>query len=991
MPRIDPNQLLKTLGVLLAPSGGIKSPDEVVRLVTLMYKFSKKLVSKCIYVQILKATTPDLLDKFLEERGWDLLNAWFADAIRTQNWSFCVEMIQLFAQCPITAARLKENVEQNHAPKLINQLRHEAKLEANIRLLATEVFEKWVSVVSPDKSGQRLASAAENNGGVNGADSGDGGPVSLLQSLAEEVSESIKKEEKTKTALTKKPQKGEDDKHSKHHHHHHSHHHHHHHSTDKSRLSSSGKDKTSGSSSKDKEKDLDRKRRREREEKERERERKRFRPDRRDEVDPEEKKRIKELARKMKEDQAKKEKDKETLSKIGVGASALGKMPKIPKKAPSSSDAKEKQGGKGGVSFSDMLGGLDAKPKTVKTPMNKNKTASLLEGLTKTGSSPTSSSKSGKASSDSKSPSSSRHHSSKSSSSSRHKDSSSSSHSQKSKDSSSKKPSLTIPDKKRSSTDGESPKSGGKSPHNVSESSGFMDAIFSSFKKDEPRKKKRRLSETDHAKNGKDSSTPEKQDGKASKSEDDGSSSPKGDASPTKDIEIKPAFSFYRDTLETPEEEETKPDFKANKKEETADAKRESPDRDRSSSPPPSKNSPKREGGEEDSKDSDEKDDQEEDKDSNASSGPREVKGILVYHRGREKRNKGIRWKPESNLVAVRYFELDEDERVNVNKIKFENMRAFELKMEKEAVKQKSAMEEEAAHVDNWSKPIRIDVGDTREPFTPGAGSEERETQSQREKNVLQALYFNREMTPPSPAEPDPEPPTGPKRDMLVIPLEDREAGEEAEIDFTGVGWPSPKVNQVDEQASLESHFSLPPALSNLLNNVDLRGIMGAMTPNSVDHLSREDQDTLAAQTQAMQAMGMLPGVDAPPPFPPPVSGGPEGMPPPHGMDVPPPGHVNDGWDQPPPGFGPMMGPPPTHGPPPNMPPPGFMSGPPPPHNMGMRGPPPMNGFPPNFRGGRGGGGFDRGFPPQHGNRGFRGSGGGRFRNDRYVELHTMY
>ena len=69
MPRIDPHQLLKTLGVLLAPSGGIKSNDEVIRLVTLMHKFSKKLVSKCIYVKILKATTQELLDRFLEVRN----------------------------------------------------------------------------------------------------------------------------------------------------------------------------------------------------------------------------------------------------------------------------------------------------------------------------------------------------------------------------------------------------------------------------------------------------------------------------------------------------------------------------------------------------------------------------------------------------------------------------------------------------------------------------------------------------------------------------------------------------------------------------------------------------------------------------------------------------------------------------------------------------------------------------------------------------------
>ena len=59
---------------------------------------------------------------------------------------------------------------------------------------------------------------------------------------------------------------------------------------------------------------------------------------------------------------------------------------------------------------------------------------------------------------------------------------------------------------------------------------------------------------------------------------------------------------------------------------------------------------------------------------------PREVKGILVYHRGRDKRNKSITWKPDADIVAIKYFELDEGERINVNKVKFETMRNFEAK-----------------------------------------------------------------------------------------------------------------------------------------------------------------------------------------------------------------------------------------------------------------------------------------------------------------------
>lgn len=207
--------------------------------------------------------------------------------------------------------------------------------------------------------------------------------------------------------------------------------------------------------------------------------------------------------------------------------------------------------------------------------------------------------------------------------------------------------------------------------------------------------------------------------------------------------------------------------------------------REDSSSPKPS---PKKDG-------SDNEEDKESDKGSDKGSDePREVKGILVYHRGKGKRNKAIKWKVESKLVDVRYFDLDEDERVNVNKLKFENMRAMELKMEKEAVKHKDDVGQNLEQKElAWYTPKKIDVGDTREPFTPGETSEERKVQFAREKMVLEALYFNKAMTPPTPAEPDQE--TNPvRKEQLLIPLEDKEAGEEAEIDFKAVGWPEPQV-----------------------------------------------------------------------------------------------------------------------------------------------------------------------------------------------------
>lgn len=149
MPRIDPSQLLRTLSVLLSPAGGIKSADEVGRLVQLMQKFSKKLVSKVIYVKILLASEPELIEHFLKEKGWDLLNTWFEDAIKSLNWALCAEMTLLFTKCPMTAQRLKENVEVNQAPKLIRQLSCDPRVDATVKRTASQVLTAWMAVVSP--------------------------------------------------------------------------------------------------------------------------------------------------------------------------------------------------------------------------------------------------------------------------------------------------------------------------------------------------------------------------------------------------------------------------------------------------------------------------------------------------------------------------------------------------------------------------------------------------------------------------------------------------------------------------------------------------------------------------------------------------------------------------------------------------------------------------------------------------------------------------
>ena len=999
MPRIDPLQLLKTLAVLLSPEGGIKSGDEVVRLVQLMQKFSKKLVSKSIYIEILSSTPPNLLERFLNEKGWDLLNLWFTDSIKTQNWPLCIDIMNLFTICPITAALLKDTADVNHAPKLVNQLRANQNISPDIKTLANQVYSKWVAIVSPKPAepaaelmapkaslrnvrkyvrggaaagrgrGGRAAQRICSNDIVDDSDSGDStddddseeqnvsnnvekpvtvkikfGPSSngvavhedekeddapnlnLLQSLAEEVSENLNKEkaQKEKEAIITKRRKSEDER------------------KQKEKLAKEGKEK-------EKEKEAEKKRKQQQQVSVMdEKERKRFRPDRRDEVDPEEKQRIKEKARLLKEE-AQAMKDKETLKKIGNNTSTFSRIPKIPKKAVTPTDDSKASGSPKdkGLSFEALLGGLDAKPKTVKTPMIKNKTAALLESFSKTKSSPSTDSKH-------KSSSSSHHHhhhhhnhhhssSSSSSSSSKREDSKrdkekesssgkkESSSSKRHQDEKKKLSKLTMP--KRNSFDMESPKSGKNT--SFSESTGFMDALLNSMSGEDSKKRKRRLSEKDDEPAKKSpKETPEKKEVKT-EAEDN-------------EEEQKPVFSFYRDTLEETKDDE---DVKEgdDDKESQEDIKEE-----REVSPVASegKKSPENLPFEE------------------PDTMPREVKGILVYHRGSVKRNKRIQFKKDSEIVSIRYFELDEEERVNVNKLKFENMRKFELNMEKAALKSKNSMDEET-DIDKWTKPIAITV-DNRAAFTYGHASKEKDIQFNREKTVLAAFLFSKETIPDTPTEPDATSVMfSPADKPTHIPLDDLSAeGDNNEQDYSSMGWPEPHTNQVDRQATMDSDFSLTPALSNILSSI--------MQPSPQSNLSKEELNILKAQTEAMAKLGILPGVDIPPTFPPP-----RGMPPPNSEGPPygPPHH----------------GPPHQHMPPPQMEPQPFEFGVP--NEFYGGGPPPHQGPPgyggPHFDRGRGGrfnnfqnnfhprGPPGPGFPP-HGNRGFRGGGPPMRGNDYY-------
>lgn len=86
-----------------------------------MGKYSKKLVSKCIYIQILKCTDTELLGEFMTYGGWALAHSWLSDGIESKNWALVQELLELLLLCPVDVPRLQSN----SAPKLVKTLSRE--------------------------------------------------------------------------------------------------------------------------------------------------------------------------------------------------------------------------------------------------------------------------------------------------------------------------------------------------------------------------------------------------------------------------------------------------------------------------------------------------------------------------------------------------------------------------------------------------------------------------------------------------------------------------------------------------------------------------------------------------------------------------------------------------------------------------------------------------------------------------------------------------
>ncbi|XP_048849186.1 serine/threonine-protein phosphatase 1 regulatory subunit 10 [Brienomyrus brachyistius] len=386
----------------------------------------------------------------------------------------------------------------------------------------------------------------------------------------------------------------------------------------------------------------------------------------------------------------------------------------------------------------------------------------------------------------------------------------------------------------------------------------------------------------------------------------------------------------------------------------------------------------------------------------NALSEPRGEEESQLTKKGKKK--KSVRWAEEDQLKEYFFFDLDETERVNVNKIKdFGEAARRELMMDRQTFEKArrlshDTMEERVP----WVPPQPLMPSGCL--VTPGANSTEKHTQKEREMGILQEIFLSKESVPDCPHEPDPEPyePTPPR----LIPLDE----DSSSVD-DGYMEPMDTSPQPSSAAASTEGSKLPPVLANLMGSLGnsgrspqtqatpsntsaptvnvqelLTSIMGAQSSQSPEDLIKQPDfsDKIKQLIGSLQQTQNQP----PPAGPPPVSTGLLGHSPSmnmnHSMNMPMP--MNGGYPPNKPPSGPHYNhPPPPHG---HGPPfasgggPRMMGPPPPPPRGGdggywneepMRGGPHRGGGG-HYHRGRGGRGGDQGY--RGGDQGYRGRGG---------------
>lgn len=175
----EPRVLLNALKPMLGVVGDIKTPQEVMRVVGMM-KDAEKLMSRCVYLNILKATCrqamqneekKETLHKFLATGGWGILNKWLMEFTKSENFPVLLELIEVLKVLPITVDLLK----QGNTGKLMKSM---TKLEhSDVKKNASGLIKQWKNMIrvrelkkKPANEGERADENGMKSDSVKGDD-----------------------------------------------------------------------------------------------------------------------------------------------------------------------------------------------------------------------------------------------------------------------------------------------------------------------------------------------------------------------------------------------------------------------------------------------------------------------------------------------------------------------------------------------------------------------------------------------------------------------------------------------------------------------------------------------------------------------------------------------------------------------------------------------------------------------------------------------------
>lgn len=336
------------------------------------------------------------------------------------------------------------------------------------------------------------------------------------------------------------------------------------------------------------------------------------------------------------------------------------------------------------------------------------------------------------------------------------------------------------------------------------ESDMFMDALSaSSAKKDTIRKRKRKLSLTNSKDNDKDAATTAPSDSKtigAVETTTPDATTPTSPATPDK-VESAP-LKFYQDTLESQEPKVAGDGDKTEKDSEPKDNDESLTESETTAADTSVIASADKSIDDELTPEDVVKIDEPltvERKPPGPGCGPDGPPSVLVIHR-RKGPKKQLKWRPQESLEDIRYFELDENERVNVTKT-FVDMKQLDRSNEREAfiIARKLNPDDTMNEQCEWKKLIEVeDVP----PHPDGHNSKERKIQQDRERTILNTVYFNRIMIPDSPAEPDVE--QYKITDPQIIPFDDVTGNLDTTNNFTNMPWPESKGSPPHKVAAFD-------------------------------------------------------------------------------------------------------------------------------------------------------------------------------------------